>query len=107
MTINPGECSTVGTGIGISLPIHTYGCIAPPSGLATKHGIDMGAGVINWDYTGEIKVLLVNHSSKPFIIAQGDCIAQLILENIRSQHLMKSKSLRQPIEEKKDLGQLQ
>jgi hypothetical protein len=67
-------------GIMITLPCHTYGHIAPHSGLAVKHGIDVGAGVINHDYTGELKVLLVNHSSKSFMVTPGDHIAQLIVE---------------------------
>jgi dUTP pyrophosphatase len=78
--ITPGDRKVVRTGIGISLPSHTYGCIAPQSGLAMKHGIDIGADMINQDYTGELKVLLINQWQVPFIITQGDHIAQLIVE---------------------------
>jgi dUTP pyrophosphatase len=57
-----------------------YGRIAPRSGLAVKHGVQTGAGVIDPDYTGELKVILFNHGSEKFEIKKGDRIAQLILE---------------------------
>jgi dUTP pyrophosphatase len=58
VTIPRGERALVGTGVAIVLPVGTYGRVAPRSGLAVKHGINVGAGVIDPDYTGEIKVLL-------------------------------------------------
>lgn len=58
------------------------GRIAPRSGLAAKHFIDTGAGVIDADYRGEVKVLLFNHSDVDFPIKEGDRIAQLVLERI-------------------------
>ena len=70
----------VGTGITNVLPPSVYGRVAPRSGLAVKHCINVGAGVIDPDYTGEIKVILFNHGEKDFEIKKGDRIAQLILE---------------------------
>ena len=75
-----GERALVGTGIALGLPIGVYGRVAPRSGLAVKHGIHVGAGVIDPDYTGEVKVLLFNHGSHDFEIKKGDRIAQLVLE---------------------------
>jgi dUTP pyrophosphatase len=60
----------------------TDGRIAPRSGLAAKHSIDTGAGVIDADYRGQVKVILFNFSETDFAIKQGDRIAQLILERI-------------------------
>ena len=51
----------VDTGIAIGLPRGTYGRLAARSGMASKHGIVVGGGVIDADYTGEIKVRLRNH----------------------------------------------
>jgi dUTP pyrophosphatase len=48
--------------------------------LAVKNGIDVGGGVIDPDYTGELKVVLFNHDQNPFVIKPGYRIAQLILE---------------------------
>ena len=70
----------VSTGISIVLPPGVYGRVAPRSGLAVKHCINVGAGVIDPDYTGEVKVVLFNHGEKDFEIKKGDRIAQLILE---------------------------
>ena len=51
----------VPTDISLSVPKGTYGRIAPRSGLAVKHGITTGAGVIDADYTGPIGIVLFNH----------------------------------------------
>jgi dUTP pyrophosphatase len=58
------------------------GRVAPRSGLAAKHSIDTGAGVIDADYRGEVKVILFNFSEVDFAIKIGDRIAQLIIERI-------------------------
>lgn len=72
----------VGTDISVAVPIGTYGRVAPRSGLAVKNGISTGAGVIDADYRGEVKVVLFNHAQKDFTIQKGDRIAQLVLEKI-------------------------
>ncbi|TLD26259.1 deoxyuridine 5'-triphosphate nucleotidohydrolase [Venturia nashicola] len=72
----------VSTSISIAVPAGTYGRIAPRSGLAAKHSIDTGAGVIDADYRGEVKVILFNFSDTNFAIKEGDRIAQLIVERI-------------------------
>lgn len=78
----PGRRVVVSTGITVQLPPGTYGRIAPRSGLAVKHGLDTLAGVIDPDYTGEVKVVLQNLDAvQPFVIRPGYRIAQLILEN--------------------------
>jgi deoxyuridine 5'-triphosphate nucleotidohydrolase len=74
--------SLVSTGIAIALPEGTYGRIAPRSGLAVKYSIDTGAGVINEDYRGIVKILLVNHSDMALAVKPGEQIAQLIIEQI-------------------------
>jgi len=80
VTIPPTHRALVGTGIAILLPEGVYGRVAPRSGLAVKHGIQVGAGVIDPDYTGEVKVVLFNHGDREFVIKEGDRIAQLVLE---------------------------
>ena len=70
----------VATGLAITLPPGCYGRVAPRSGLAVKHCIQVGAGVIDPDYTGEVKVVLFNHGDKDFEVKKGDRIAQLVLE---------------------------
>ena len=77
---NQAGRALVGTGITVVLPPGVYGRVAPRSGLAVKHCINVGAGVIDPDYTGEIKVVLFNHGMDDFEIKKGDRIAQLVLE---------------------------
>lgn len=55
---------------------------APRSGLAWKHSIDVGAGVIDADYRGPVGIILFNHSDEDFEVKKGDRIAQLIMERI-------------------------
>ena len=74
----------VATDIAIQVPPGTYGRIAPRSGLSVENCIDIGAGVINKDYRGQVKILLINHSDTEFRVQQGDRIAQLILEQIKT-----------------------
>jgi dUTP pyrophosphatase len=70
------------TDLAIAVPDGTYGRVAPRSGLALKRGIDVGAGVIDADYRGNVGVVLFNHGDEPCEIKRGDRIAQLILERI-------------------------
>ena len=69
----------VSTDIAIQVSSGTYGRIAPRSGLVAKLSIDLSTGVIDADYRGTVKVLLVNHSNEEFQVTTGDRIAQLIL----------------------------
>jgi dUTP pyrophosphatase len=80
--IPPMERRTVSTGIGLEIPEGYYGRVAPRSGLASKHGIDVLAGVVDSGYRGEIKVVLFNSDKqKMFIVRPGDRIAQIIIED--------------------------
>lgn len=64
-------------------PEDYYLRIAPRSGLSVKHCIEIGAGVIDSDYRGEIKICFINNSDSDYTIAHGDRIAQGILERIK------------------------
>lgn len=78
-TIKSKSIEIFSTGIQIILPPSCYGRIAPRSGLSIV-GIDVLAGVIDRDYTGDIQVVLINHSLQDLHINVGDRIAQLICE---------------------------
>jgi|TARA_R110001592_G_scaffold329372_1_gene611135 dUTP pyrophosphatase len=69
-------------GISIKIPIGYYGRIAPRSGLTIKNSIDVGAGVIDSDYRGNVSVILFNHGDEKFIFKKCDKLAQLIIEKI-------------------------
>jgi dUTP pyrophosphatase len=68
------------TGISIAIPEGYEGQVRPRSGLAAKHGVTVlnAPGTIDSDYRGEVKVVLINHSTSPFRVEQGMRIAQLV-----------------------------
>ena len=79
--LQPGERRLVPLGLSLEVPPGCYGRIAPRSSMAAR-GIDVAGGVIDADYRGEVKVILVNNSPETFVVHQGDRIGQLILEKI-------------------------
>ena len=91
-TLAPGQIAPIATGIKITPPTGTYARIAPRSGLSLK-GISTTAGVVDRDYTGEVKVMLINQSKSPFVIHVGDRIAQLVLERIAEADIQLVQSL--------------
>lgn len=68
------------TNVAMEIPAGFYGRIAPRSGLAFKHGLDVMAGVIDSDYRGDVGVILYNTDTAPFEVKAGDRIAQIIFE---------------------------
>jgi dUTP pyrophosphatase len=82
VTIPAGGRGTVDTGLAVHLPHGTYGHLATRSGLCRDYGVFVAAGIIDRDYTGEIRVILINHSDADFHVKVGDRIAQLICEKI-------------------------
>lgn len=80
--IAPRSHKAVETGIKVVLPPKTYGRVASRSGLSFKNGIEVGAGVIDEDYSNTIKVILHNHSDEEFMVKTQDRIAQFIVENV-------------------------
>lgn len=80
--LGPKQRTTAKTGLAVAIPPGFYGRIAPRSGLASKHGLDVLAGVIDSDYRGEILCLLYNTGDEPIKLAAGSKICQLILEQI-------------------------
>lgn len=82
--IKPGKRALIPTGLFIQLPDGYEAQVRPRSGLALKSGITVlnTPGTIDADYTGEIGVILINHSDADFIINIGDRIAQLVLNKV-------------------------
>jgi dUTP pyrophosphatase len=94
LMIHPGERGVVGTGVSMEIPEGFYGRVAPRSGLAAKHGLDVLAGVVDSSYRGEIKVVLLNTDRhNTFHVEKGDRIAQIIFEGHFNFPLVGSDSL--------------
>ena len=81
ITLLPMQRQLVPTGLYIALPEGYEAQIRPRSGLALKHGITVlnTPGTVDADYRGEIMVLLVNFSDEPFVVKDGERIAQMIV----------------------------
>lgn len=82
ISLTPMERRLVNTGLAVAIPEGFYGRVAPRSGLATKNGIDVLAGVIDADYRGEIRCLLINVGNEVVTLPEKDKICQLIIEKI-------------------------
>ena len=78
--IPPGAQAALPIGLSVAIPHGWYGRIAPRSGLAVRHMVNVHAGVIDCDYRGELAVCLINHGTDLLEILPGDRIAQLIIE---------------------------
>ena len=87
-TITAQGQEVVATRIAITRPKGTYGRIAPRSGMAVKRLISVNAGVIDSDYTGEIKVGLAHMSDQDYQIQKCYRIAQLIAEKSSRKQLL-------------------
>ncbi|MCO7120913.1 dUTP diphosphatase [Ihubacter massiliensis] len=81
VSLEPGERTLVPTGLYLELPFGYEAQIRARSGLAIKRGIGLvnGVGTIDSDYRGEIKVALINLGKDPFVIKDGDRIAQMVV----------------------------
>jgi dUTP pyrophosphatase len=81
------------TDLIIAVPLGTYGRIAPRSGLAWKHHLHTGAGVIDADYRGPVQILILNLAKQDYYIKRGERIAQLILECIITPDVVETQEL--------------
>ena len=81
VTVQPGEVAWISTGIALEVPKGCAGLIYARSSLGAKRGLAPAnkVGVIDSDYRGEVKVVLLNHSNVPQSVAPGERIAQLVI----------------------------
>ncbi|KAG6466575.1 hypothetical protein ZIOFF_074697 [Zingiber officinale] len=80
--LNLGERMLLSTGIAVAIPEGYYVRIAARSDVTWKKGIQIGAGVIDHEYRGEIKILIFNLNFDTILLVKGEAIAQLIIEKI-------------------------
>ena len=99
VTLAPGGGrGLVPTGVAVAIPRGYAGFIQPRSGLAFKHGVTVlnTPGLIDSDYRGELKVLLVNTDpSSPFQVTRGERIAQLVIQAVEHVEFVEVDSLDQ------------
>ena len=106
INIKPGKKAIVPTGIAVAIPRNYEIQIRPRSGLAAKKGISVlnTPGTIDSDYRGEIKIILINFSKKPFVVKSGDRIAQMILCPVANAKLKEVKILPRTVRGKGGFG---
>ena len=95
-TLAPGEYRLVPTGLYIELPEGTEAQVRPRSGLAFKHGVTVlnSPGTIDADYRGEVGVLLINHGRQPFVVNDGERVAQLVVSRYERVRFEENADLR-------------
>jgi dUTP pyrophosphatase len=93
LVLEPGGRAAVPTALRVAIPPGHVGLVWPRSGLAVRHGIDTLAGVVDSDYRGEVRVVLVNHGHEPFRIAAGDRVAQLLVQKVERAVFVSAEAL--------------
>ena len=98
-TIQPGERRKIPTGIAVSLPEGYEAQIRPRSGLAIHQGITLlnSPGTIDADYRGEIALIMINHSSTPFIVQRGMRLAQMVIQKVCQAQWIETSNLDETI----------
>ena len=81
LVLAPGTRAMVPTGISMAIPAGYEVQVRPRSGLAAKFGVTCvnTPGTIDWDYRGEVKVILINHGTEDFVVERGMRVAQMIV----------------------------
>lgn len=93
--LRPGARALIRTGLMIELPEGFEAQVRPRSGLAADHGVTVlnAPGTIDWDYRGEIKVILVNHGDAAILVGRGMRIAQLVVAPVARATLVLTDTL--------------
>lgn len=83
-TVQPGEVALIATGFSMEIPPGYEAQLRPRSGLAINHGVTLlnSPGTIDADFRGEVKVILINHSTRPFHVRSLDRIAQMVIARV-------------------------
>ena len=81
VVLAPGDKAMIPTGLKMAIPEGFEVQVRPRSGLAAKRGVTClnTPGTIDWDYRGEVHVILINHGKEPFTVERGERIAQMIV----------------------------
>lgn len=95
VTLQPLQRALIPTGLYIEIPEGYEGQVRPRSGLAFKHGITVlnTPGTIDADYRGELKQILINLSDEPFVINNGDRIAQIVFARCEQAEMVEVEEL--------------
>jgi len=95
VVLEPGTWQLIPTGIAIALPEGYEAEVRPRSGLALKHGVTLlnAPGTVDADYRGEVGCIMINLGQEPFVIEDGDRIAQLVIHQVCRAELEEAEEL--------------
>jgi dUTP pyrophosphatase len=93
--MEPGSYVAINTGLQLEIPEGFVGMVCPRSGMAVKHGITVlnAPGIVDSDYRGEVKVILINHGQERYKVSIGDKIAQIVFVQCAQATFYPSSSL--------------
>jgi dUTP pyrophosphatase len=106
-TLEPGQRASIPTGIAVEIPPGHAGLVLPRSGLAARHGISVvnAPGLIDADYRGEIRVLLLNTDPRDaFTLTAGDRIAQLVVVAVDLSEVVEVETLPETVRAAQGFG---
>ncbi len=106
IVLNPSETKILPTGIAIEIPEKHFGMVCSRSGLAAKYQIAVlnSPGIIDSDYRGEIKLIMINHSNIPFVIKPSMRLAQIIIVPFLKVNWTETEALSETIRGHNGLG---
>ena len=95
VTLSPGACALIHTGLVLMLPPNAEAQVRPRSGLALKHGVTVlnTPGTIDAGYRGEVGVILINLGTEPFVVEKGMKIAQLVVSPVAQAEVVEVTSV--------------
>lgn len=94
LTLQPGEVQLIPTGFAVQIPKGYYGAIVSRSGMSLKGIVVHNSfGVVDSDFRSEVKIIIKNTSSSPYVISRGDRIAQMLILPVAHATLVESDSL--------------
>ena len=95
VTIQPGETFWVPTGIALEVPVGCAGLVYARSSLGAKRGLAPAnkVGVVDSDYRGEVRVVLLNHSKEPQTIQPGERVAQFVIAPVLTPTYVEAEEL--------------
>lgn len=95
VTIEPGETAWIGTGIALEVPKGCAGLVYARSSMGTKRGLAPAnkVGVVDSDYRGEIRVVLLNHGKTSQTVEHGERIAQFLITPVLTPEYVETEEL--------------
>ena len=104
--LKPGKSLLIHTGVKIKIPPFHIGWVTPRSGLAFKYGISCvnTPGEIDWDYRGDVGVILINHGEKKFVIRKYDRIAQITFIPVKKGKMLPVEKLSEDVQNERGEG---